>query len=61
MALLQEAASVKAPGRKKRLERETKKSVTFDEVIVSIMADLQQQQDKESEIVIQQLPEKVRQ
>ncbi len=60
MQILQEAASVKAPGRQKRLEKETKQAVSKEQVTVSIMADLQQQQDKESENMIQQLPEKVR-
>ena len=59
MELLQEAATIKAPGRKMRLEKEAKQEVTQEKVTVSIMADLQQQQDKESETVMQQLQERV--
>ena len=53
--------ALKFVSRQKNLEsvRENKEEVTKDDVIVSLMADLQQEQDKDSEIVITQLHGKV--
>ncbi|XP_041457735.1 trichohyalin-like isoform X3 [Lytechinus variegatus] len=55
--LLLEAAILKLVSRRKLLQS-TSSEVTLDEVIVSIMADLQLHQDKESETIIQTLPDK---
>lgn len=57
--LLLEAAILKLVSRRKLLQS-TRSEVTVDEVIVSIMADLQLHQDKESEAIMQTLPDKVR-
>ncbi|XP_071495122.1 uncharacterized protein [Diadema antillarum] len=56
--LLQEAAVVKMVSRSKLLESSREGEVTEDEVIISIMADLQLQQDKECEAIIHSLPDK---
>eukprot|EP00057_Strongylocentrotus_purpuratus_P011445 XP_011665919.1 PREDICTED: trichohyalin isoform X2 [Strongylocentrotus purpuratus] len=55
--LLLEAAILKLVSRRKLLQS-TSSEVTADEVIVSIMADLQLHQDKESEAIMQTLPDK---
>ena len=54
-----EAAILKLVSRRKLLQS-TSSEVTADEVIVSIMADLQLHQDRESEAIMQTLPDKVR-
>ncbi|XP_038068700.1 trichohyalin-like isoform X2 [Patiria miniata] len=57
--ILGEASMVKVAGRKQRLEKETTDaSINKDDVIVTIMADLQQQQSRECEAVLTQLPDK---
>ncbi|XP_077983007.1 uncharacterized protein LOC144437842 isoform X2 [Glandiceps talaboti] len=58
MEILQQAAIIKMSSRQKKLERQKGGDVSKDEVVISIMADLQEQQDKESEEVIEQLPNK---
>ncbi|XP_071784125.1 uncharacterized protein [Asterias amurensis] len=58
-ALLGEASVVKTAGRKHLLQKESKDvTINRDDVIVTIMADLQQQQAKECEAVCSLLPDK---
>ncbi|XP_022097553.1 trichohyalin-like isoform X2 [Acanthaster planci] len=57
--ILSEASIVKMAGRKKILEKETTRtSISKDDVVVTIMADLQQQQARECEALLSQLPDK---
>ncbi|XP_071961658.1 uncharacterized protein [Antedon mediterranea] len=56
--ILEEAALLKLASRKHVLSKEKGSEVSDDEAIVTIMADLQQEQDKESETVLESLPNK---
>ena len=58
--ILQEMAALKIVTRQHKLETDNDGVPTSkDDVIVSIMADLQQQQDQESERVLKEIVEKV--
>ena len=58
--ILQEAAVMKLTSRERNLELQRPgQKVSRDDVIVTLLADLQQEQDKESEILIRLLPDKV--
>ncbi|XP_033123436.1 trichohyalin-like isoform X2 [Anneissia japonica] len=58
MQILEEAALLKLTSRKYILTKEKGSEVTDDEIVVTIMADLQQEQDKESETILESLPNK---
>ena len=59
--LLLEAAVFKVVNRQKYLEitREGEQAVERDDVIVSLLADLQQEQDQESEKLVNEMQDKV--
>ena len=57
--ILDMAAAYKFEVHRYRLANEKKTDVNDEEVTVSIMADLQEEQDKESEGILAQLQEKV--
>lgn len=58
--ILQEAAVMKLTSRQRNLELQRPgEEVSRDDVVVTLLADLQQEQDKESEILIRLLPDKV--
>ena len=59
--ILQEAAIMKLTSRQRNLEiQRPGEEVSKHDVIVTLLADLQQEQDKESEILMTLLPDKVR-
>jgi hypothetical protein len=60
-SILLEAAAVKFVNRKNYLQKscEEEGAVPRDDVIISLLADLQQEQDKESEIAIGTMQDKV--
>ena len=59
--ILQEAAIMKLTSRQRNLEiQRPGEEVSKHDVIVTLLADLQQEQDKESEILMALLPDKVR-
>lgn len=58
--LLLEAAVFKIVNRQKYLETSQDGVVAKDDVIVSLLADLQQEQDQESEKLVNDLQDKVR-
>ena len=58
--LLVEAAVFKIVNRQKYLETSQDGVVEKDDVIVSLLADLQQEQDQESEKLVNELQDKVR-
>ena len=59
--LLQEAAVFKVVNRQKYLEitQDGEQAVEKDDVIVSLLADLQQEQDQESEKLVNEMQDKV--
>jgi len=58
--LLQEAAVFKVVNRQKYLETlDEEQAVEKDDVIVSLLADLQQEQDQESEKLVNEMQDKV--
>ena len=58
--ILQESAIMKFTSRQRNLElKKTEETISKNTVIVSLLADLQQEQDKESEILLALLPDKV--
>ena len=59
--LLQEAAVFKVVNRQKYLEitQDGEQTVEKDDVIVSLLADLQQEQDQESEKLVNEMQDKV--
>lgn len=58
--LLQEAAVFKVVNRQKYLEtQDEEQAVEKDDVIVSLLADLQQEQDQESEKLVNEMQDKV--
>jgi len=61
-SILLEASAVKFVNRQNHLQksREDDGKVPRDDVIISILADLQQEQDKESETIIGTMQEKVK-
>ena len=59
--ILQEAAIMKLTSRQRNLELQRPgEELSKDDVIVTLLADLQQEQDKESEVLMTLLPDKVR-
>lgn len=60
-SILLEAAAVKFVNRRNHLQksREEEGPIPRDDVIISVFADLQQEQDKESELVIEAMQDKV--
>lgn len=54
-----EAAVFKVVNRQKYLELSQEETVKKDDVIVSLLADLQQEQDKESEKLVNEMQDKV--
>ena len=57
--LLLEAAVYKVVNRQKYLEISQNEAVQKDDVIVSLLADLQQEQDQESEKMVNEMQDKV--
>lgn len=57
--LLVEAAVFKVVNRQKYLELSQEETVKKDDVIVSLLADLQQEQDQESEKLVNEMQDKV--
>lgn len=57
--LLVEAAVFKVVNRQKYLELSQEETVKKDDVIVSLLADLQQEQDQESERLVNEMQDKV--
>jgi hypothetical protein len=58
--ILQEAAIMKLTSRQRNLEiQKPEEEVSKHDAIITLMADLQQEQDKESEILMALLPDKV--
>ena len=57
--LLQEAAIYKVVNRQKYLELSQDGSVEKDDVVISLLADLQQEQDQESEKMVNEMQDKV--
>lgn len=57
--LLLEAAVFKVVNRQKYLETTQEEAVEKDDVIVSLLADLQQEQDQESEKLVNEMQDKV--
>lgn len=60
-AILLEATAVKFVNRQNHLQKslEGEETVARDDVIISLLADLQQEQDRESELVIGSMQDKV--
>ena len=60
-AILLEAAAVKFVNRQTHLQKSRQEEGTIprDDVLISLLADLQQEQDKESEVVIGTMQDKV--
>lgn len=54
-----EAAVFKVVNRQKYLELSQEETVKKDDVIVSLLADLQQEQDQESEKLVNEMQDKV--
>ena len=57
--ILDMAASYKVVIRQEKMKRETEKDVTDEDAIVVIVADVQEEQDKECEMVLEQIQGKV--
>ena len=59
MSILEMAISLKYIIREELLQASAEKDVSLDDIIVSLMADLQQKQDEETRTVFESLPGKV--
>lgn len=57
--LLQEAAVYKVVNRQKYLEISQDGAVEKDDIVISLLADLQQEQDQESEKLVNEMQDKV--
>lgn len=53
------AVSYKVIIKEEKMKRETEKELTEQDAIIAIVADLQEEQDKECETVLEQIQEKV--